>query len=61
MKQLSDILRSHPGYCEVKLLVVNAKGDATVMTFGDGYRIKRDTSLFAEIKTIFGPSCLTAA
>ncbi|MFT8788174.1 MAG: DNA polymerase III subunit alpha [Bifidobacterium psychraerophilum] len=61
MKQLRDILRSHPGYCEVKLLVVNAKGDATVMTFGDGYRIKRDTSLFAEIKTIFGPSCLTAA
>ncbi|MCI1636155.1 DNA polymerase III subunit alpha [Bifidobacterium sp.] len=61
MGQLSNILRSHPGYCEVKLLVPDAQGNATVMTFGDGYRIKRDTSLFAEIKTVFGPSCLTAA
>ena len=59
--QLGHVLTNHPGYCEVKLAIMDAKGNAEVMTFGDRFRVKRDTSLFAEIKILFGPSCLPAA
>ena len=61
MMQLGHVLTNHPGYCEVKLAVMDAKGNAEVMTFGDRFRVKRDTSLFAEIKILFGPSCLPTA
>ena len=61
MLQLGNVLQSHPGYCEVHLAIVDDRGNAQVLTFGDRFRVKRDTSLFAEIKTIFGPSCLPAA
>jgi DNA polymerase-3 subunit alpha len=55
------VLGEHPGYCEVKLAVLDGQGNARVLTFGDGFRVKRDTSLFAEIKILFGPSCLPAS
>lgn len=45
----------------MRLAVLDAKGNAQVMTFGDRFRVKRDTSLFAEIKSLFGPSCLPTA
>ena len=61
MTQLGRVLSGHPGYCEVRLAVVDDRGAAQVLTFGDRFRVKRDTSLFAEIKIIFGPSCLPAA
>ena len=61
MMQLGRVISGHPGYCEVRLAVLDQKGNAKVMTFGDRFRVKRDTSLFAEIKTLFGPSCLPAA
>ena len=61
MMQLGHVLTNHPGYCEVKLAIMDAKGNAEVLTFGDRFRVKRDTSLFAEIKILFGPSCLPAA
>lgn len=59
--RLSQVLGAHPGLCEVKLAVMDDKGAATVLTFGDRFRVKRDTSLFAELKILFGPSCLPAA
>ena len=59
--QLGHVLMNHPGYCPVKLAIIGEKGDAQVLTFGDRFRVKRDTSLFAEIKILFGPSCLPAA
>jgi DNA polymerase-3 subunit alpha len=59
--QLGQVLHEHPGYCEVKLAVLDERGNARVLTFGDRFRVKRDTSLFAEIKILFGPSCLPAA
>lgn len=59
--QLGHVLMNHPGYCPVKLAIMGEKGDAQVLTFGDRFRVKRDTSLFAEIKILFGPSCLPAA
>ncbi|RBP98576.1 DNA polymerase III subunit alpha [Bifidobacterium aemilianum] len=61
MTRLGQILCSHPGYCEVKMAILDQKGNAQVLTFGDRFRIKRDTSLFAEIKTLFGPRCLPAS
>ena len=59
--QLGQVLTSHPGYCEVKLAVMDEKGNAKVLTFGDRFRVKRDTSLFADIKILFGASCLPSA
>ena len=61
MMQLGQVLANHPGYCEVHLAMLDEKGNAQVLTFGDRFRVKRDTSLFAEIKILFGPSCLPAA
>ena len=61
MMQLGQVLTNHPGYCEVHLAVMDEKGNAQVLTFGDRFRVNRDTSLFAEIKILFGPSCLPAA
>ncbi|WP_043167563.1 OB-fold nucleic acid binding domain-containing protein, partial [Bifidobacterium callitrichos] len=61
MMKLGQVLTNHPGYCEVRLAIMNEKGDAEVMTFGDRFRVKRDTSLFAELKILFGPRCLPAA
>ena len=61
MMQLGQVLANHPGYWVVHLAVLDEKGNAQVLTFGDRFRVKRDTSLFAEIKILFGPSCLPAA
>lgn len=60
MQRLSQVLTSHPGICEVKLAVVDEKGNARVLTFGDQYRVKRDTSLFADLKIIFGPNAIAS-
>ena len=61
MVRLGQVLAEHPGYCEVKLAVMDEAGNAEVLTFGDRFRVKRDTSLFAEIKTLFGAGCLPAS
>ncbi|MEK0306881.1 DNA polymerase III subunit alpha [Bifidobacterium favimelis] len=60
MQRLATILKTHPGYCQVRLVVGDDKGNARVFTFGDGFRTVHDTSMFAEIKSVFGPSCLPA-
>ncbi|PLS31601.1 DNA polymerase III subunit alpha [Bifidobacterium margollesii] len=60
-QSLSDILQQHPGYCEVKLAISDDKGNVRMLTFGDRFRVKRDASLFGEIKTVFGPASLVAA
>ncbi|WP_314687792.1 DNA polymerase III subunit alpha [uncultured Bifidobacterium sp.] len=60
-ERLREVLRSHPGYCEVRLAVTDGHGGTALLVVGDDLRVSRDTSLFAEIKTLFGPSCLLAA
>ena len=60
-ERLRTVLRNHPGYCEVRLAVSDGRGRTAVLMVGDGLRVSRDASLFAEIKTLFGPSCLLAA
>ena len=61
LEQLRSILSNHPGYCEVKLAVFDDNGNARVMTMGDQFRVTRDTSLFADIKVVFGPNALLGA
>lgn len=61
LEQLGSILSNHPGYCEVKLAVFDDNGNARVMTMGDRFRVTRDTSLFADIKVVFGPNALLGA
>ena len=39
MQQLAQIITRHPGFCEVRLAVLDAKGNARVMTFGDRFRV----------------------
>jgi DNA polymerase-3 subunit alpha len=58
VEQLVTILKTFPGYCQVKLHVSRPDGSVVELLCGDGFRISRDTSLFAEIKTVFGPSCM---
>lgn len=61
VQQLGRILTNHPGYCEVKLALADDDGNVRLLTFGDRFRVKRDTSLFAEIKILFGPNSLALA
>ncbi|WP_125967847.1 DNA polymerase III subunit alpha [Bifidobacterium samirii] len=60
MQRLAQSLQAHPGYCEVHLAIVDDAGNAQVLTFGDRFRVQRDTALFAELKILFGPGCLPA-
>lgn len=60
LAQLQQVIAQHPGYCQFKLALVDDKGGAQVLTLGDQFRVKRDTSLFAELKILFGPNCLPA-
>ena len=60
MQRLAQSLQAHPGYGEVHLAVVDDAGNAQVLTFGDRFRVQRDTALFAELKILFGPGCLPA-
>ena len=61
MERLAQILKTHPGYCQVRLAVTDERGNVRMMTFGDGFRTTHDTSMLAEIKSVFGPSCLPSA
>lgn len=38
VRRLGQILTSHPGPCEVKLALMDDKGNAKVLTFGDRFR-----------------------
>ena len=55
MQQLAEILHMHPGYSEVQLMVVRQDGSCAVVTMGDNFRVKKDASLFGDIKAMFGP------
>ena len=57
VRRLGQILTSHPGPCEVKLALMDDKGNAKVLTFGDRFRVKRD-SLRTELASV-GLSGLT--
>ena len=60
LQRLSAVLAHHPGYCEVSMAVMQPDRKTEVIRFGDKYRVTRDTSLFGELKSIFGPRCIEA-
>lgn len=60
MIRLSQVLVDHPGLSEVKLALFDAAGNAEVLTFGDRFRVRKETALIAELKIMFGPNCLSS-
>lgn len=54
-----DVLKVFPGGCCVQLCVLHPQGNKTNFVLGDNFRVRRDPSLFAEIKTIFGSQCIS--
>lgn len=58
MEQLAAALASHPGYCVVKLAIVRGNGDVTLMTFGDRFRVRRESGLFSDVKVLFGADAI---
>ena len=57
---LITILKAFPGYSQVRLRIEHQDGSAVELAFGDSFRVSKDTSLFAGLKTIFGPRCVAS-
>ena len=56
--QLRDVLGTHPGVTEVRLRLLTR--DATkVMRLDDKLRVTPSPALFADLKQLLGPGCLT--
>jgi DNA polymerase III subunit alpha len=56
--QLKDVLGTHPGLTEVQLRLLTR--DATkLMRLDDGLRVSPSPALFADLKQLLGPGCLT--
>ncbi len=58
VEQLKDVLATHPGMTEVRLRLLTR--DATrVMRLDDRLRVTPSPALFADLKQLLGPGCLT--
>ncbi len=58
VSQLKDVLATHPGVTEVRLRLLTR--DATkVMRLDDRLRVTPSPALFADLKQLLGPGCLT--
>ena len=58
VEQLKDVLATHPGMTEVRLRLLTR--DATrVMRLDDRLRVTPTPALFADLKHLLGPGCLT--
>ena len=55
---LKDVLRTHPGVTEVHLQVM-MREKTLLMRIGDGHRVTPSAALFADLKQLLGPGCLT--
>ncbi|WP_199425198.1 DNA polymerase III subunit alpha [Actinotalea solisilvae] len=58
VERLREVLSTHPGVTEVHLKLTQP-GRATVMRLEEGLRIDRSPALFADLKVLLGPGCLT--
>ncbi len=56
--QLRDVLRTHPGVTEVRLRLLSRE-KTTVMRLDEGLRVAPSPALFADLKQLLGPGCLT--
>ena len=55
---LKDVLATHPGVTEV-LLNVRMREKTIVLRVGDHHRVTPSPALFADLKQLLGPGCLT--
>jgi DNA polymerase-3 subunit alpha len=60
VEQLKDVLGTHPGVTEVHLRLMT-KSSTTVLRLDDRLRVAPTPELFADLKALLGPSCLTGA
>jgi DNA polymerase III subunit alpha len=56
--QLKEVLAAHPGVTEVRLRLMT-KTATTVMRLDDRLRVAASPALFADLKALLGPHCLT--
>jgi DNA polymerase III subunit alpha len=56
--QLREVLRTHPGVTEVRLRLLSRE-KTTVMRLDDGLRVAPSPALYADLKQLLGPGCLT--
>jgi DNA polymerase-3 subunit alpha len=57
--QLKDVLATHPGMTEVRLRLLTREG-TLVMRLDDRLRVTPSPALFADLKALLGPGCLTS-
>jgi DNA polymerase-3 subunit alpha len=58
--QLKDVLGTHPGVTEVRLRLMT-KHATTVMRLDDRLRVAPSPALFADLKALLGPHCLSGS
>jgi DNA polymerase-3 subunit alpha len=56
--QLKEVLRTHPGVTEVHLRLLGRQ-QTTVMRVDDNLRVAAGAPLFADLKQLLGPGCLS--
>jgi DNA polymerase-3 subunit alpha len=58
VEQLKDVLRTHPGVTEVHLRLLGRER-TTVMRVDDRLRVAAGAPLYADLKHLLGPGCLS--
>lgn len=58
VQQLKDVLGTHPGVTEVRLRLLTRE-QTMVMRLDDNLRVSPSPALFADLKQLLGPGCLT--
>lgn len=58
VEQLKDVLGTHPGLTEVRLRLLTRE-ETLVMRLDDRLRVTPSPALFADLKQLLGPGCLT--
>ena len=59
VEQLKDVLGTHPGVTEVRLRLLT-RDETLVMRLDDRLRVTPSPALFADLKALLGPGCLTS-
>ena len=59
VEQLKDVLATHPGVTEVRLRLLT-RNATKVMRLDDRLRVTPSPALFADLKQLLGPGCLTS-
>ncbi|MGN6782829.1 MAG: DNA polymerase III subunit alpha [Marmoricola sp.] len=57
VEQLKEVLRTHPGMTEVRL-VLRGRGSTTVLRADDRLRVASTPALIADLKALLGPGCV---